>query len=170
MAISFLDLILDSVKQMTATRKSSHTSSTDEAPDIKPQSMSYSHSSENCPLLREWSQRAVSSCVISYTCINCGTSAPSDPPECRGTCRHHLVAHTPAKLEWLYQVYRSKLSAGCGYAPVHRRLWLLWLWCLLPRWLVLSCLATSGKSCLPGSSFDMGTLTPMAGKTGKIYV
>ena len=50
-----------------------------------------------------------------HTCINCGTPASSDPPKCQGTCRHHLVADVPANLEQHCQVYRSELSAGCGY-------------------------------------------------------
>ena len=76
-AMSFLGLILDSVKQEIHLPPEKLTELTHELqPDAKPQSVSYSHSSANCPLLRERSKRAVSSCVASshlhqlwHTCI-----------------------------------------------------------------------------------------------------
>ena len=95
----------------------------------------------------------------------------------RGTCQHHMVADISANLEQHCQVYKSELSAGCGYAPVHRHYWLLWLWCLLPRCLVLLCFVTTPTPSVNpleravhhcGSSNDVGT--PMAEKTSEIHV
>ena len=65
-----------------------------------------------------------------HTCINYGTPASSDPPECRGTCRHHLVAEIPANLERHCQVmllYTDTYgSYGCG--AYYQGAWFFYAW------------------------------------------
>ena len=180
--MSFLGLILESVKQEICL------------PSDKPEELMHKFDrwSTRCKATKRellsligklsFAVRAVpAGCLFSHCLITLALTAAHLHHQIRlnaKACAYITwVADIPANLEWHSHVYRSELSAGCGYAPVHRRLWLLWLWCLLPRCLVLLRLATTPTPsvdpveravCHCGSSFDVGT--QMAGKTGEIHV